>query len=441
LDNKLILELTAILVLVLANGFFALAEFSLIASRLSKLSQKKRQKKMGAEQALNLRKDQEGFLASVQVGITLVGVMLGVFSGATIVAKLEIILEKSTINFIAESATSISFVTVVLIITALSVVLGELVPKYIALSFPERYARLVAVPITFFIKITGIFSKLLSSIAGGLVRLIGIRKRQENEQITEDEINQMILEGSRSGVFEEEEHQFVRSVFEFTDSTVRRAMTPRTDVIGIAKDCSPDEVVKVIVRDGYSRYPVYDQIIDKVIGIIYTKDLITESESLNNVDISKIIREPFFVPDSLPLPKLLKDFQKGKIHLAVVLDEFGGTAGIITLEDVLEELVGEIQDEYDTEAAPLVKHSDTIVYADGDVWPGDINEMLDSHLPEDNVDTLAGLILEKTGYVPVKKETIVIADIRLTVLAKDENRILRLKAEKFSTNTAMDNQQ
>ncbi len=424
------LELVAIAVLVLANGFFALAEFSVVASRTSRLAQKKADGKMGASRAEKLRQKPERFLASIQVGITLVGALLGVFSGATIMTSLETWLRESSIAFISDSATSLAMAIVVVTITVLSVVIGELVPKYIALSFPERYARLLAGPISFFITATAPFSRLLSNIATLLVRMMGIKRQSMQSQVTEDEINQMLIEGRRRGVFEQTEQQFIRSVFEFTDSTVRRALTPRPDVVAIEKSFSPQKILGIIKENGYSRYPVYEKSIDHVIGIIYTKDLIVEGIELEHLKLSQLIREPVFVPDSMPLQRLLKEFQKGKNHLAIVLDEYGGTAGVITLEDVLEELVGEIQDEYDTEAAPLVKHSETTAFANGDVWPGDVNEMLETHLPEDDIDTLVGLLMETTGRLPEKDESIQVADVRITILVKDENRILRLRLDK-----------
>jgi len=432
MDSRLIIELLAILLLVLANGFFALSEFSIIASRTSKLRQKVQEGKIGARTAEKIRKKPERFLATIQVGITLVGSLVGVFSGVTIVKKLEQLILKIPVERIADAATPISVVVVVIFITVLSVVLGELVPKYLALSFPERYARYVARPIKIFIKITSVFSRFLSGLANVIIRLLGVKRDSSQATITEDEINQIILDGKDKGVFDETEEEFIRSVFEFADSTVRRALKPRPDVIAFDINAKSDEIVRTITEEGYSRYPIYEGTIDKVVGIIYTKDLIFKQVDLNNIVLTDNIREPFFVPDSMPLSKLLREFQKGKNHLAIVLDEYGGTAGIITIEDILEELVGEIQDEYDNgEAAPLVKHADNIAFADGSVWPGEINELLAGHLPEDDVDTLAGLFIDTLGRLPEKLESIQIEDIKMTILEKDENRILRLRLEKI----------
>lgn len=427
-------ELLAIVVLILFNGFFSLAEFSVIASRKSRLHQKIADGKPGASKALRLRSEPERFLATIQVGITLVGAMVGVFSGATVVQKLTAWVALLPIAGIDQFAKPISLVTVVVGVTVLSVVLGELVPKYLALAFPERYARLVARPITVFITVTSFFTKFLSSLSKLVVRLLGVKKGADENAVTEEEINQMIIEGSEQGLFDETEKAFVRSVFDFADSTVSRALTPRTDVVGIEKTSTSQEILKIILENGYSRYPVFDKTMDDVVGVIYTKDLLTPSMQLSDIQLDKVLRKPFFVPNSMPLSTLLREFQKGKNHLAIVLDEYGGTDGIITLEDTLEELVGEIRDEYDTEAAPIVKHSDNVVYADGSVWPGEINELLACRLPEDDVDTLAGLFIDTVGHVPKKHESVQIGDARLTVLAKDQNRITRLKIEKLLTN-------
>jgi len=431
MDGNLIFELLAIFVLVLANGFFALAEFSIISSRISRLAQKTSERKWGAHRARRLRANPDRFLASIQVGITLVTALLGVFSGATMVAKIQVWLARSPWTWMVESATSLAVVVVVIGITVLTVVLGELVPKYIALSFPERYARYVAIPAGLFITLTSPFSRMLSWLANLIVRLLGIRRGDGQHHITEEEINQMLRDGRSRGVFDDTEQEFVRSVFDFTDSTVRRALTPRPDVVAIDRSADRAEILKTISEEGYSRYPVFEETIDHVVGVIHTKDLIARHVDPASIDVGGLMRPPLFVPDSMPLPRLLKEFQRGRNHMAIVLDEFGGTAGIITLEDILEELVGEIQDEYDTEAAPIVQQSATALYANGDVWPGDANELIDSHLPEDDHDTLAGLIMETLGRLPQKHEAVTIADAKLTVLAKSENRILRLKVERI----------
>lgn len=431
MDGHLYFEVGAIFLLVLANGFFALAEFSVIASRKSRLAQKIQERKLGAIKALKLHDSPENFLASIQVGITLIGSLVGVFSGATVVEVLEYRFSHSAIAWVVDFASPLAVGTVVVSITVLSVVLGELVPKYIALSHPERWARLVSGPITLFMRIAFVFTRALSGLAKGIIRIIGIKTDDMQGIVSEDEIQHMIIEGRKKGFFEVTEEEFVRSVFDFTDTPVRRAMRPRPDVVAIEVDSPSEKVLTILSETGYSRFPVYEDSIDKIVGVVYVKDLIRDKQDLHKIELRKLMREPFFVPDSMQVTRLLREFQSGKQHLAIVLDEYGGTAGIITLEDILEELVGEIQDEYDSEAKPIIKHSETVVYANGEVWPGDVNELINTHLPEDQSVTLAGLFIDLVGHVPSKNETIELTDARLTVLAKQQHRVLRLKIEKI----------
>ena len=425
------LELLAIFLLILANGFFALSEFSIIASRKSKLQRESEEGKRGAKAAEKLHKDPDKFLATVQVGITLVGTLAGVFGGATIVEEFSGLLADLSIGFIAGAAKPIAIAVIAIVITVTSVVLGELVPKFLALSNPEFYARSVSRPITLFVRLTSFFSRLLSGAANLIISILGIKQGAGQAPVTEEEINLMIYEGKQKGVFDETEEQLIKSVFDFADSTARRAMTPRMDIVGFEASATPKEIIDVIIDNGYSRYPVYEGTIDKIVGVMYTKDIIIHKLNPELIILADLIRQPIFVPDSMPLSKLLREFQAKKKHMAVVLDEYGGTAGIITLEDILEELVGEIQDEYDTEQPPLVKHSDTVAFAEGSVWPGAINELMDTNLPEDKAETLAGLFMDHLGRLPETDETVTIADILISVLEREDNRLVRLKLEKI----------
>jgi putative hemolysin len=430
MDNTLALEIFAIALLILANSFFVLSEFAVIASRKSRLRQKMEQGLFGARRAMRLHDNPESFLATIQIGIALVGALVGVISGATFVEHLRVILSRSPIGIIAQWAEPLAVTIVVCSITVVSVVIGELVPKYIALSYPEKYARLVAAPVLLFYRVTFVVAYVLSGVARIITRALGIRRDPSRDVVSPEEIEHIIVEGREKGMFDIAEEQFVKKLFEFTDATVRRAMKPRPDVTGLSLCAQPEEILKIISENGYSRYPVYEKTLDHVVGVLYTKDIITTHANLSNINLKSLMREPLFVPDSMPLPKLLKKFRRGKNHLAVVLDEYGGTAGIITLEDILEELVGEIQDEYDAESAPVVRMSETSVHADGTVWPGEINELLQCSLPEDEDKTLAGLFIDEVGHVPERYESVVIADTKLTVLAKEKNRLVRLKVER-----------
>ena len=431
MDTSLALELLAILVLVLANGFFALSEFSIIASRRSRLQQKIEQGKRGARWAMKLHERPDQFLATIQVGLTLMGTLAGVFGGVTLVEPLHRWLEGSSVDSVRTWARTLAVVIVTLAITGTSVVLGELVPKYLALSNPERFARLVAHPMRLFTQATSIFSRSLSYLANLVVRAAGVRTSRRTEPIGEDEINLMILEGKQKGVFDETEEKLIKSVFAFADSTARRAMTPRTDAIGIEISLPAEEIIDLVIKHGHSRYPVYDKTIDHVVGMLYAKDLLQSRFDPHQVVLEDLMRKAHFIPDSMPLSRVLWDFQRRRGRMAIVLDEFGGTAGIITLHDILEELVGEMQDEDETRAAELVKHSETVVFADGSVWPGAVNELIGGELPEEEFETLAGLCTDHLGRLPEKNESVEIANLRVTVLEKVDNRLVRLKLERL----------
>ncbi|MFH1687907.1 MAG: hemolysin family protein [bacterium] len=431
MDTQLTLEILAILVLIAANGFFSLSEFSIIASSGSRLKHLKKTGRRGTRSALRLKESPERFLATVQVGITLVGTTAGVFGGATLVEPLRRLLVECPWPYLAGVAGPVAVGTVTVLITITAVVLGELVPKYLALSNPERYARVVARPIFAFTRLTSVFSHLLSVTASLIVRLLGVGPTTGREEVGEEEINLMIFEGKQKGVFDETEERLVKSVFDFADSTARRAMTPRPDVIGVELSTNAAEIINLFVNHGHSRYPVYEKSIDHVVGVLYAKDLMLNRLDPQLIVLKDLIRKPIFVPDSMPLPRLLLDFQRRRQRMAVVLDEFGGTAGIITLHDILEELVGEMMEEGESGSPELVKHSEAIAFADGLVWPGDVNELLDCHLPEDKIETLAGLLMDELGRLPEKSETIQIADTRITVLETEGNRLTRLKLERL----------
>ncbi|MFH2048624.1 MAG: hemolysin family protein, partial [bacterium] len=421
--------LLAIFVLILANGFFSLSEFSIIASRKTKLQQLIDGGKKGARRAERLRNKPDQFLATIQVGITLVGTIAGVFGGATLVIPLMNLLKEIPVELISKTAGPLSVAIIAILITVTTVVLGELVPKYIALSHPEKYARMVAPSISIFNRLTSFIAYALSGAANAIIRFLGIRTSKSSQTITEDEINMMIFEGRETGVFDETEEQLIHSVFDFADSTVRRAMTPRLDVVGLASDSPPQEIIKMSIENGYSKYPVYEKSIDNIIGVLFTKDLVQHNLNPELINLKELIRKPIFVPETLLLSRLLRDFQRKKKDFAIVLDEFGGTNGIITMEDIIEELVGEIRDEDDDEDIPLVKHSETTAFADGTVWPGAVNELMNGHLPEEDADTMAGLIMEHLGRLPEKNEEIIIADMKITILEQINNRLTRLKLE------------
>jgi putative hemolysin len=425
-----IVELLAIFILVLANGFFAASEFALIASRKSRLKNMARKGNRRAKRTATLLAKPDRFLATIQVGITFIATLAGVFGGATLVKTLIPAIEKIPVSAISNTAQPIAIIIVVFFIAVLSVVLGELIPKYLALRNPERIALAVSGPISIFSRLSFFLVGFLTMSARMVLKLFGFSKLPERSYITEDEINILISEGTEKGVFDKTEQKLIKSVFDFTDISVRQSMTPRVEIIGIKSDWPHDRILEVMTTNGYSRYPVYGESLDEIEGVVYTKDLISVMVLGEVVILRDIIRKPLFVPDSMPLTTLLKKFQRRKKHIAIVLDEFGGTAGIITLEDILEEIVGDIQDEHDTDQPEFVAHSDRVAFAAASYRPDELNREFAVKVPEDISETLAGLIVETLGRIPDMTEEVVINDVKFKVLEMAGKRIMRIRVEK-----------
>lgn len=428
--DSLYLEILAILVLIIANGFFSLTEFAIIASSKGRLKRLAKEGRKSASRALKIHSNPESFLATVQVGITFVAMLTGVFSGATLVDHIKPLIESIPFKIISGYARPISYVLIAVIISFVSIVLGELVPKYIALSRPARIASATSAPMSILIKIGFVPVKILTGTAKGIISMLGV-KPGGRTSVNEDEINILIAEGREKGVFDETEEEMISSVFDFTDTNARQAMTPRTDIVGIELNDVTEKILKTVTTSGYSRYPVYEETMDKIAGVIYTKDIIRVLQHTDVIVINDIIRKPFFVPDSMKLNTLLSTFKEKRIHIAFVLDEFGGTAGLITLEDLLEEIVGEIQDEHDRGQKEFVEKSKSLAFVAGSLRPDELNDHFDTNLPEDGPDTIAGVIFEKLGYPAKKGDEVIIGNVKFLVLEVDGNRLQRLRVEKL----------
>lgn len=425
-----VIELLAILALIIANGFFAASEFALIASRKSRIKNLARQGDKRADRTRLLLQHPDRFLATIQVGITFIATLAGVFGGATLVDNLVPVIQKVPIETISNAAHLIAIIIIVVLISTLSVVLGELIPKYIALGDPERIALAVTRPISIFSRVTFFLVGFLSLSARAILRLSGHKKLPERSHITEEEINILISEGAEKGVFDKTEQRLIKSVFDFTDTMVRQAMRPRVEIVGVRSDLPQETIVEIMATTGYSRYPVFRDSLDQIEGVVYTKDLI-QLLALGDVIILKdIIRKPLYVPDSMRLTTLLQKFQKSKTHIAVVLDEFGGTAGLITLEDILEEIVGEIQDEHDEDQPEFVAHSDTVAFASALYRVDELNDEFGVDLPRNVADTLGGLIVQELGRMPALSEQIVIGNVKFTILEMEGSRLMRVRVEK-----------
>jgi putative hemolysin len=424
------LEILLIILLILANAFFASSEFALISARKSKISQKAKKGDKKALLVKKLQSEPDRFLATVQIGVTLVGTLAAVVGGARIVRLIIPLIQSIPIPFIQRASEPIAIGFVVIIITYLFLVIGELVPKYLALRSPERIAFRIARPIQFLSSISFFFVQLLSTSTRIVASLFVGKTPKEPPFVSEDEVKFMIREGKEKGIFEPTEAEIIRSAFEFTDTYVHNIMTPRTEIIALDTSADTYKVIRTITEEGYSRIPVYKENLDNIVGIIYAKDVINVLQNQDLIILQDIIRTPYFVPDSKKISELLKEFQTKKIHMAIVLDEFGGTAGLVTLEDILEEIVGEIEDEYDKVVKEIDILSDGSAIARAGINIDDFNRTLKTELPLDVADTLGGFIINSLGRIPALDERIDTHGLTFIIYEKVGYRIKRVKVIK-----------
>jgi len=424
-------EIILILILIVANGFFAISEIALVAARKSKIRQLAESGDKKAQVAQKLQEDPNLFLATVQIGITLVGTLAAVVGGARIVSVLKSVFLQIRVEWVQRESETIAIAVVVIVISYLTLVIGELFPKYVAILFPEKVATLVALPVSFLSKLSRLFVVLLTASSKGLARLFGVKSNPETAFVSEEEVKFIIQEGAEKGVFEKHEEEFIGSIFEFTDKLARHVMTPRPDIVAVDINTPQDKLLQTIMQEGYSRVPVYQGSIDNVVGMIHSRDIINLLTQKGLIILSDIIRQPYFVPDSKKISEILREFQKKKVQMAIVLDEFGGTAGLITMEDIIEEIVGEILDEYDLEEArevDLLPDGSALVKAT--IQVEDFNRIFKTSLPEKPWDTLGGLITNTAQRIPAVDEKLNLFGIEFVIHQKSGHRLEKIRVHR-----------
>lgn len=411
------MELLIIILLTLLNGIFAMAEASIIASRRARLQQMIEKGSAGAEAALKLSEDPNTFLAAVQIGITLIGILTGAFGGATIAEQIAASLADTPL---APYASAIGVGVIVLFTTYLSLIIGELVPKRLALQSPERIASLVAPPMRFISTVTAPVIKLLSASTNIVLFLIGVRQSDE-PPVTEEEIKAMLQEGVEAGVFEESEHDMVEGIFRLGDRRISTLMTPRPDVTWLnLQDSNDDNRAKIIGSD-YSRFPVCDGDPDQIVGLLQTKDMLSSVLDGGQFDLKKVMRDPLFVPESMSASKVLDLFRESATHIAFVIDEYGGFKGLVTIQDILEEIVGDVEEEDQP-----VQRADGSWLLDGMTSVDDFKDLLKiDEIPGENDDfeTLGGFIMMQQGKIPSTGEWFEWRSFRFEVVDMDGNRV------------------
>jgi putative hemolysin len=421
-------EVVLIFLALVANGFFAASEISLVSSRTSRLVQLQAQGVAGAARALELKQQPDRFLATIQIAITLVGTLASAVGGATAVAALTPALGGLGVG---AWAAPLALALVIVVITYVSLVIGELVPKAIALRNPERVAAFAAPVVAWLSRVAGGVVSFLSASTRVVLRLLGLRAQTDAPPVSEEEVRYLLREGAAAGVFERMETELVHKVFDFTDTRVSAVMTPRPDVLGLDVDTPPEEVLPRAAEIGHSRIPVYRRSIDDPVGVIVLKDLVRVVARGEPPIPAALVHPPLFVPETAPVTVLLREFQRSHQSLALVVDEYGAVVGIVTIEDVLEEIVGEIREEHEPATGVLTRLADGIYVTDGDAPIREVAAALGlTALDAAGYQTVAGLLLHALGRIPTPGTALALAGYRWTVLEMEGPRITRVRIER-----------
>jgi putative hemolysin len=422
-------EIILIIALLILNGIFSAGEMAIISSRKSKIKEMmKSEENKQANTLFDMKENPERFLSAVQIGITLFGTLASAVGGVLAVQYIEPLFKH--IPFIGRFADSIALAIIVLIMTYLFLVVGELVPKYIGMNYREKVALKIAPLFEFTSKLFFIFVNFLTFSTMFVVKGLNLKKGEEH--IGEGEIKILLEEGRRKGIFDKTEEELIHGVFEFADRSVKEIMLPKPNIYSINIDDSKDIVLEYIVTNEFSRYPVYKDYPDNIIGIVYQKDITRQMWQKNEpFNLHKLLKKPFFVPDTMEISRLLKEMQKKRTHMAIVVDEYGATVGIVTLEDIMEEIFGEIMDETDVDDL-IERRKDGAFIIDGSYSIRDLNNKLQLDLEESpDYETLGGFILTKLQGIARGGEVIYHGSYRFTIGDVEGLRISKVKLERI----------
>ena len=416
-------EILIILILILINGLLAGTEIAVLSVRRPVLASQAEGGDARAKSVLGLLDNTNAFLSTIQVGITLVGILAGAFGGANVVRLLMPYLSKLPIPGSETYGPVVAFAVVVVGITYLTLVLGELAPKRLALSHPERISKVMARPMRYLAIITRPAVWILTKSTDAVLRPLGIRHRYQHT-VTEEEVRYLVSEGARTGVFVPAESQIVERIFRFADESLTDVMRPRPDIVALDINEPVGAIRDTVLSTGFSRFPVYRGDLSNVVGILHAKDLLDREDS---TPLEPLLREGLFVPGTTSLLAMLQTFQTTHSHMAIVINEFGGTEGVVTLEDVLEEIVGEIIDEYDVEEPAVVTRADGSLLVDGSLSLVDLKEILgiDYIQGEETREfhTLGGLVMAMLRRVPREGDTLELLGHSFEVVDMDGLRV------------------
>ena len=430
----IILKLILLLFLVFVNAFFAMSEIAIISLNDNKIEKMAEDGNKKAKQIVKLTENSSKFLSTIQIGVTLAGFLTSASASETFASMISNALAGTAVERVLGSGLihGISIFVVTVIMSYFSLVLGELAPKKIAMQKPEQVSFKVVGILLFLSKILSPFVKFLSVSTNAVVRLCGLNPHADEETVTEEEIRMMVDVGGEKGVIEDVQKEMINNIFEFDDLDAGDIMTHRTDMTAVEVNDPVTEALQSAIDYGYSRIPVFDDDPDNIVGIIYVKDLLKYvGTDMPEVSLRDIMRTPMFVPESKSCGDLFKEMTTSRKQMAIVVDEYGGTAGIVTLEDIIEAIVGNIQDEYDNESEEISKINETTFTIEGITDIEEIEEILGKNLPEGDYDTVAGYLISELGYLPKDGEMneITFENIKFTILSVDGKRIDKIKVE------------
>lgn len=423
----LILILALIAVLILLNAFLSGAEIALVSCRKSRVKSLADAGDRRAKTAHRLQAEPERYFAAIQIGITLIGTLAGAVAGESFIAVVSERFRGMGVPFLVRGAEVLAYAVVVVPLALAMLILGELVPKSLAVRFAERIALASAGAVDLLARVSAPVVRLLTVTGNFLIGLLGGKKLPETGFYTEDEIKQIIREGKEKGVFDKTEEALIHSVFRFSETQVKEIMVPRTDIAALPVEASFSEVMDLAVRDGYSRMPVYRETIDNIIGVLYVKDLLAFWDRRDEFRTEAVLRKAHFVPETKEVSVLLEEFQRQKTHMAIIIDEYGGVKGLATLEDLLEEIVGEIEDELDMEPRDILSVGDRTYVVDGRTDIGKVNREIGVSLPEEDFETVGGLVLGLFGRLPSEGETTAAGGVKIVVVKRSGNRISKVR--------------
>lgn len=430
--RTIIVQIFIIVLLTMVNAFFAGAEMAVVSVNKNKIKRLASQGNKKADLILSLSENSTNFLSTIQVAIT----FAGFFSSASAATGISQVLAKQLNGIGIPYSETLSVIVVTVLLSYFTLVFGELVPKRVALQKAESFSLLCVTPIYYISIVMAPFIRLLSMSTNGFLHLIGMKTETLEEEVSEEEIKSLLETGQETGVFNDIEKEMITSIFSFDDKKAKEVMTPRQDMIAI--DCTKfcDEYLDTILQSRHSRIPVYDESIDTIVGILSVKDLMIQAKAQNfsNLDLKELLQKPYFVHENIMIDKLFKDMQHKQLRMAILIDEYGGVSGLVTLEDLVEEIVGDIRDEYEMAEPEITRLAPDTYLIPGHTLLYDLNETLHLHL-ESNCDTLSGYLIEQLGYIPEKSQlpiTLDTTEVTFTVTDMNDRVITSATARVLS---------